>query len=314
VIIKIFKVGKYPQGRWDMERVRRLVDAYDPENGIEAPCVVGHDRGEAIEGELALGWVRSLELNEQGEVWANIDASERLRKWMATRKLGYVSAAILVDDEKDENKPPRLAHVAFLGRTNPQIASTRLPSLYTHTEKGVVAYRKIKIGRRAVKSSGKQRQKLFGDGGGSDEPKEEIKEEKMNSEREGRITELENEKRELDAQLKEAKKKNEEYTAREAETEILNRLDALIKDGKVAPSARAEFTKAALSASEEGRQALYTALDKSPRLIDGEEHFAKDGIRGTGSMSNQEIRAFAASKQIGFEVAVELLRSEGRIE
>jgi len=58
MILKIFKAGNYPQGRWDLERVGRLVDSYDPESGIEAPCVVGHEKSS--------GWVRLLRLDYQG--------------------------------------------------------------------------------------------------------------------------------------------------------------------------------------------------------------------------------------------------------
>jgi hypothetical protein len=38
----IFKAGRYPQGDWPKERVKKLVDAYDPEKFYDAPLVIGH--------------------------------------------------------------------------------------------------------------------------------------------------------------------------------------------------------------------------------------------------------------------------------
>jgi len=312
--IKIFKVGKYPQGRWDRERVQRLVDSYDPEGGIEAPCVVGHESGDVIEGELSLGWVRSLDLNAQGEVWADIEASEQLREWVATRRLGYVSAAILADDEKDEKKPPRLAHVAFLGRTNPQITSTRLPSLYAKEEGGgglTFYHRKIRI-KKNFKDLLKSVKESFGDGGSSEMPEAKKFEEEIGMKSEQEKRELERENLELKARLKEAERKNEEYAARKARTEVKSRLDELIKEGKVLPSSREDFAALALSLEIKGRKAFFAALEKNtPQAAEG--HFAKEGTEAK-AMSNQEIRAFAASKNIDFEAAVEVLQREGRLK
>jgi len=198
MIIKIFEVGNYPQGRWDRERIQRLVDSYDPEGGIEAPCVVDYESGESTQGELSLGWVRSLRLDDQGEVWADIEASEQLREWVATRKLGYVSVAIYNDDEKDEKKPPRLAHVAFLGRTNPQIATTRLPALYeiSNSRDGSLSFYCQKI-KKDFKDPLRSIRKTSGDGGGSEEP-EGSKEIAMGKEQEDRIASLERWNQELE--------------------------------------------------------------------------------------------------------------------
>jgi hypothetical protein len=43
----IFKAGKYPQGDFNKERVQRMVDAYDPERGLEATVVIGQWYGGA---------------------------------------------------------------------------------------------------------------------------------------------------------------------------------------------------------------------------------------------------------------------------
>ena len=44
MIIRIFKEGAYPQGRWDRDRVRRLVDAHYPENDTEVANNGGKSR------------------------------------------------------------------------------------------------------------------------------------------------------------------------------------------------------------------------------------------------------------------------------
>jgi len=310
VIIKIFKAGVYPQGRWDRERLERLVDAYDPEGGIEAPCVVGHySYGTAIENELAFGWVRSLRLDDQEEVWADIEASEQLKEWVATRKLGYVSAAIMADDREDERKPPRLAHVAFLGRTNPQIATTRLPALYeiSNNKDGNLTFccQEIRI-KKEFKNT------PSGDGGGSEKPEGESKEIVMSNEQEGSVDELKRQNQELEARLAEAEKKNEEYEAKEAKAEVSRKLDELIEAGKVAPSSRDEFANVALSLAPEGQKVFFDALGKAAPQV-AEEQFAKDGT-APAAMSNDEIRAFAAERHLSFETAVEMLQREGRLE
>ncbi len=317
MIIKIFEVGTYPQGRWDRERVQKLVDAYDPENGIEAPCVVGHHNwSDSIEGELAQGWVSSLSLNAQGEVWADINASEQLREWVATRKLGYVSVGLIAQDETDESKPPLLRHVAFLGRTNPQITTTKLPALFSCAEENedFDYYQKIEFeedlnsGLTAVKNIPEST------AGGSGELKSGIKEFGMSKELEGRIAELESQNQLYLQQLDVAQKTIEDYKAREEESAIFKRVDELVERGKLAPAAKEDFAKAALAVPAESRESFFAAMNNAPGIpAKGEEHFAKDGASPRG-MSNQEIRAFAAERKISFEAAVEVLHREGRLE
>ncbi len=312
MIIKIFEVGTYPQGRWDRERVQKLVDAYDPENGIEEPCVVGHHNwSDSIEGELAQGWVSSLSLNAQGEVWADINASEQLREWVATRKLGYVSVGLIAQDQTDESKPPLLRHVAFLGRTNPQITTTKLPALFSRAEENedFDYYQKIdfKDGLTPLKEYPES-----GIGGG-EKPKDGEKEFGMSKELEGRIAELESQNQLYLQQLDAARKTIEDYKAREEESAVFERVDELVKNDKLAPAAKEDFAKAALTVPVESRESFFAAMNNAPGIpAKGEEHFAKDGASPKG-MSNQEIRAFAAERKINFEAAVEVLRREGRL-
>ncbi|MDR0556331.1 MAG: hypothetical protein LBG43_00450, partial [Treponema sp.] len=65
----IFKVGKYPRGDWPKERVKKLVDAYDPEKFYDASLVIGHRWYGADDNyQDAHGWVRSLRMDGAGRV------------------------------------------------------------------------------------------------------------------------------------------------------------------------------------------------------------------------------------------------------
>lgn len=134
----IFKAGEYPQGSWPLERTKKMVDAYDPVANIEACGVVGHmDNGlvERQENELAHAWVKSLSMTEAGEVYAEIpneEISTQLKGWLADHNLRYISAEL---GEYDKLPPPNtsapyLLRLAFLGRSIPQIPTTKIPALF----------------------------------------------------------------------------------------------------------------------------------------------------------------------------------------
>ncbi len=139
--IMIFKAGNYPQGDWPKERVQRMVDAYDPDKGIEAPVVIGHRfMTETDESQFAHGWVRSLRMDGNGKVYADIpEFSAEAKRAMAENKLRYVSAEIYEFDKLDPDQPPYLRAVALLGRDTPAIPTTRLPSLFGLLGQGVLA-------------------------------------------------------------------------------------------------------------------------------------------------------------------------------
>lgn len=62
--IMVFKAGKYPQGDWGKERVKRMVEAYDPDKNIEAPVVIGHRWSRTTdEDQYAHGWVKGLHMD-----------------------------------------------------------------------------------------------------------------------------------------------------------------------------------------------------------------------------------------------------------
>jgi hypothetical protein len=130
--IMIFKAGNYPQGDWPKERVKKLVDAYDPEKGGDAPLVIGHRwYTNTDEGEYAHGWVKSLRMDGAGKVFADVpEFSAQVKQAMAEKKLRYVSAEIYEHDKVDASNPPYLRAVALLGRAAPQIPALRLPSLF----------------------------------------------------------------------------------------------------------------------------------------------------------------------------------------
>jgi len=136
MILKVFEMGEYPQGSWPIERVKRMADAYDPENNVEAAGVVGHMDNvlaERIENELAHCWVKSLSMTETGEVFADIpneDISPQLRQWLLDKNLRYISSEIAEFDKKDEKVPPYLVRIAFLGRSIPAVPTTKVPALF----------------------------------------------------------------------------------------------------------------------------------------------------------------------------------------
>ena len=128
----IFKAGNYPQGNWSKERVKKFVDAYDPENAFEAPAVIGH-RFQLFEDadQFAHGWIKSLRMDDAGKVYAEIpEFSAEARQAIIDKKLRYISAEIYEYDKVDESKPPYLKAIALLGRDTPAIAGTKIPAMF----------------------------------------------------------------------------------------------------------------------------------------------------------------------------------------
>jgi hypothetical protein len=136
----VFKAGKYPQGDWPEERVKHLVDAYDPENMIEAPAVIGH-RSFAMRDadQYAHGWVESLRMDKDGKVYANIpEFSLEARHAIAEKKLRYISVEIYEFDKEDKSQSPYLRAIALLGRDTPAVMGTKIPSMFSLSLGGVV--------------------------------------------------------------------------------------------------------------------------------------------------------------------------------
>ncbi|MDR0761158.1 MAG: hypothetical protein LBF74_13790, partial [Treponema sp.] len=136
----VFKAGKYPQGDWPEERVQQMVDAYDPENKIEAPAVIGHRMFALRDADqYAHGWVESLRMDQDRKVYATIpEFSLEARHAIAEKKLRYISVEIYEFDKVTKGEPPYLKAVALLGRDNPAVTGTKIPALFSLAAGGVV--------------------------------------------------------------------------------------------------------------------------------------------------------------------------------
>jgi len=129
----VFKAGKYPQGDWPVDRVQKMVDAYDPVNGIEAPAVIGH-RSFAMRDadQFAHGWVKSVRMDKDGKVYAIIDNfSLEARHAIAEGKLRYISVELYEFDKVNKDEPPYLRAVALLGRDTPAVTGTKIPAMFS---------------------------------------------------------------------------------------------------------------------------------------------------------------------------------------
>ncbi|MDR2194924.1 MAG: hypothetical protein LBP19_10785 [Treponema sp.] len=145
--IMIFKAGKYPQGDWSKERVRKMVDAYDPEDPetfYDAPLVIGHRwYGTDDSYQDAHGWVQSLRMDGAGKVYAVVtDISADVKKKVAEKKLKYMSVEIYEHDKIDEKQPPYLRAIALLGRDTPAVAGAKLPAYFSLPLGGIACFAK----------------------------------------------------------------------------------------------------------------------------------------------------------------------------
>jgi hypothetical protein len=129
----VFKAGKYPQGDWPVERIQKMVDAYDPVNGIEAPAVIGH-RSFAMRDadQFAHGWVESVRMDKDGKVYATVNNfSLEARHAIAEGKLRYISVELYEFDKVNKDEPPYLRAVALLGRDTPAVTGTKIPAMFS---------------------------------------------------------------------------------------------------------------------------------------------------------------------------------------
>jgi hypothetical protein len=116
------------------------VDAYDPENNLEAPAVIGH-RAFAMRDadQFAHGWVEGLRMDKDGRVFATIsDFSLEARHAIAEKKLRYISVEIFEFDKANKDDPPYLKAVALLGRDTPAVSGTKIPAMFSSLFSGGV--------------------------------------------------------------------------------------------------------------------------------------------------------------------------------
>jgi len=136
----VFSAGKYPQGDWPVERVKKLVDAYDPVNNLEAPAVIGHRSFTMRDADqFAHGWVESVRMDTDGKVYAVVnDFSLEARHAIAEKKLRYISVEIFEFDKINKDDPPYLRAVALLGRDTPAVIGTKIPAMFSKLFSGGV--------------------------------------------------------------------------------------------------------------------------------------------------------------------------------
>ncbi len=346
MIVKVFEAGEFPQGKYPIERVKRLVDAYDPQGFIEACVVVGHFDNflaEREELELAHGWVKSLSINESGEVYADIPnetISKKLAGWIVTKQLRYVSSEIFPFDEEDDKQSPYLIRVAFLGRSIPQIPTTKIPSAFSRAlslfglaqKKETVENRFTWTGK--IESSAiEQLQSFCGladnnplnwktnfrkdtgikSGVDIDGPGEDTKfnqGEKMNEEE---VQALRAENEQLKTENKNLKIKVDDFESRVLKEKITAKLEKFRDEGKILPSRFESIKENVLKMSVEGQDLYFSTLEDSVPIVDlDEKHFALKSSRTESGQTGitEKIRAFARENNLSYDVAWEQLKRE----
>lgn len=203
----IFKTGTYPQGNWPKERVKKMVDAYDPETNIHAPIIVGHDEysiDNSFENELAYGWVDSIEMDSKGNVFAEVTwCSEKVTSAIANGQLKYTSIEIYPFDEIDSDDSPYLKAVALLGKSTPAVPTTKVSLFKKHgyyveksKDEKILKFTRKLTGKEISlfsKRSKKAKEEKPMDDQGNPETIEEYKQQLADKEKEAAAFKLENE-------------------------------------------------------------------------------------------------------------------------
>lgn len=320
--IFVFKAGKYPQGDWPKERVQKLVDAYDPENALEAPAVIGHRLFAMRDADqYAHGWVESLRMDNDGKVYAIInDFSLEARHAIAEKKLRYISVEIYEFDKVNPEEPPYLKAVALLGRDNPAVPGTRIPAMFSNIFSGGVVNtvdeenhlatftRKVNAGD--IKALSEAGQKNTEEDADMDKTAQELQAELDKSN--ARIAELEKTSGEIAA----FRKENEELknSGRKKDAEAF--FGKLRDEGKLPP---AQFEKAvALDArlGEEERKelrAMFAAMEAKVDVSGKHKADKKNALAqaSSGSELTAKIRAFQKEHKLSsFDEAAIALHAE----
>ncbi|GHU01824.1 hypothetical protein FACS1894147_02410 [Spirochaetia bacterium] len=219
----IFKAGKYPQGDWEKERVKKMVDAYDPDKNYEAPVVIGH-RGYGMDDDYqdAHGWVSAVRMDGSGKVFATVpEFSADVKKKIAEKKLRYISVEIYEFDKVDEKDPPYLRAIALLGRDTPAVQGTKLPTFFSQMSGG---------GRLTVNEEAHT--SVFTKKLNADEIKN------LSDERRGT-----NSTQEVDMEKEELEKLKADFAAHQAELAALKKENADLKSAEKKTEAAAFFGK-----------------------------------------------------------------------
>jgi hypothetical protein len=317
----IFAAGKYPQGDWPKERVKKLVDAYDPENSLEAPAVIGH-RVFATEDsyQYAHGWVQKLRMDKDDKVYATIpEFSAEARQAVREKKLRYISVEIYENDKVNKDEPPYLKAVALLGRDSPAVQGTRIPAVFSSIFSGGVANtvdEENHVSTFTRKVNAEDIQALSTNGQGTTEEESNMKTaEELQAELEksnARIAELEKNAGELAA----FKKENEELKNAGKKQDAEAFYGKLRDEGKLPP---AQFDKAVALDARLARQdrdemrAMFAAMDVKVDLSGKHAADKKNApaAASSGSDLTAKIRAFQKEHRLGsFDEAAIALHAE----
>ncbi len=336
MIVKIFEAGEYPQGSWPIERVRRLVDSYDPVEGVEAPGVVGHFENalsERIENELAYCWVRSLSMNENGEVFADVpneEISPQLRMWLMQRNLKYISGEIMPFDEMLQKGEPALVRIAFLGRSIPQVPTAKIPSMFRRalslfSSKNIEDEKTVRWCGRIEESAIGDLVQFCAEGNPGPSPQflgeekedvnkpaepEENTEEEMTEEEKQEFENLKAQNAALQVENKSLSGELDKFKSAEDERLVKEKLVSLRDAGKITPAQFKSLETEVPKMDAESRRILFSAYETAAPVADlGTEHKAQKPAQTFGADSSlvQRIQAFSREKNLSYEQAAEEL-------
>jgi phage terminase Nu1 subunit (DNA packaging protein) len=301
----IFKAGKYPQGDWPKERVKKLVDAYDPEKS-DAPLVIGHRwYGTDDSYQDAHGWVQSLRMDGAGKVYAVVtDVSADLKKKVAEKKLKYMSVEIYENDKVDATKPPYLRAIALLGRDTPAVAGVKLPAYFSLAPGGIMCF--AKENEYTTLFTSKVAIKSFS--GGDPETKSEVPMDELEKLRADFAAQH--------AQLATIQKENDELKHAGKKAESVAYFGKLRDEGKLSPALFDKAVALDTGLAEEQQQAFRALFGEMNQVVDlSGKHIAeksKEASAGGGSTTLMaKIRAFQKEKHLAsFEDAAEALYAE----
>ncbi|MDR3355621.1 MAG: hypothetical protein LBO04_00325 [Spirochaetaceae bacterium] len=302
--LMIFKAGKYPQGDWPKERVKKLVDAYDPEKFYDAPLVIGHRWYGADDNyQDAHGWVQSLRMDGSGKVFATVtDVSADLKKKVAEKKLKYMSVEIYENDKVDEKQPPYLRAIALLGRDTPAVAGAKLPAYFSLPSGGTVCFAKdeehttvftSRVGAAEIKSF-------------SGEPENKSNEPEVNMEE---LEKLKADLAERQAELAAFKKENADLKNAERKNEAAAFFGKLRDEGKLTPALFEKAVSLDARLGDEERKELRAMFGGLEAKVDlSGTHAAPKGGAAEGGNVSAKIRAYQKEKGLAtFAEAAEAL-------
>lgn len=332
----VFLAGKYPQGDFSEQVVQQIAQDYEPEQGVEAPCVIGHFDNllaERIETELSDGWVSALQAvpGDQGaELWAEMELSADLIGLVRDKKLRYVSIELMESKDDSGSASWQLYRVAFLGRTIPQIKTAKIPSAFRWLgakfglkfgdddgEKVARFSRKIDLAAfRGVPPGGKPTEEAIEEPTGKpDGTIEEFEEEEENEV--AKITEeqfaaAETRAAESEARAKEAEDKLAQFQAAAEKKDVEAKLRQFEAVGKLPPAELEQALGLALQLRGEYREQYFQQIEARPPALDlsGRHQADKSEFSEAGLDPMAQVRKFASDNKISFSEAVDRIRRE----